>query len=157
MPLQPGSSREVISKNIETEVAAGKSQKQAVAIAMSKAKDMDEVPEYQVHKDAETIIPPQMSLAEINQRNAGFWNRDWREPDPVVKDAFSTATAEFELNGVENALEDGNIGAAKRLLESAKSSIQKAGLMSGSIASRVQSLENKVRSTKSSERWKGNE
>ena len=37
MPLQEGSSREAISQNIRTEVAAGKPQEQAVAIAMSKA------------------------------------------------------------------------------------------------------------------------
>lgn len=35
--LQSGSSRETISKNIKTEVEAGKPQKQAVAIALSKA------------------------------------------------------------------------------------------------------------------------
>ena len=37
MPLSGGSSKEVISKNIQTEMHAGKPQKQAVAIAMSKA------------------------------------------------------------------------------------------------------------------------
>jgi len=37
MPLLGGSSREVVSKNIETEMNAGKPQPQAVAIAMSKA------------------------------------------------------------------------------------------------------------------------
>ena len=37
MPLKKGSSKEVVSSNIKTEMAAGRPQKQAIAIALSTA------------------------------------------------------------------------------------------------------------------------
>jgi hypothetical protein len=38
MPLKPGTGRKVVSDNIRTEMAAGKPQKQAVAIALNTAR-----------------------------------------------------------------------------------------------------------------------
>jgi hypothetical protein len=38
MPLKPGKSKKAFSANIRTEIAAGKPQKQAVAIAFSEAR-----------------------------------------------------------------------------------------------------------------------
>ena len=38
MPLKKGASRSVVSSNIRTEIAAGKPQKQAVAIALNTAR-----------------------------------------------------------------------------------------------------------------------
>lgn len=41
MPLESGSSREVIGQNIKTEEAAGRPRKQAIAIALNKARGDD--------------------------------------------------------------------------------------------------------------------
>jgi hypothetical protein len=43
MPLKPGKSQAAVSSNIKTEIAAGKPQKQAVAIALSKKRKYPDV------------------------------------------------------------------------------------------------------------------
>tara|TARA_R110002074_G_scaffold258763_3_gene431278 strand:- start:275 stop:415 length:141 start_codon:yes stop_codon:yes gene_type:complete len=43
MPLKKGKSKKVISQNIRTEMAAGKPQNQAIAIAYAKAKKKNKV------------------------------------------------------------------------------------------------------------------
>lgn len=48
MPLKSGYSKETVSANIRTEVHAGKPQRQAVAIALSKAREARK----KVRKDA---------------------------------------------------------------------------------------------------------
>ena len=47
MPLQKGKSKKTISNNIKTEMAAGKPQNQAIAIAMAKAKQKKNTVKYE--------------------------------------------------------------------------------------------------------------
>jgi hypothetical protein len=70
MPLEKGSSKAAISRNIATERSAGKPEKQAIAIAMSEAgKSRDEAP---------TAMPTTaMSVADINKKNEEYWAPSW--------------------------------------------------------------------------------
>ena len=67
MPLEKGSSREAVSHNIKTEKAAGKPQKQAVAIALSEAGLSN--------KDGEYQSTTAQSLADIQMQNRKYWEQ----------------------------------------------------------------------------------
>jgi hypothetical protein len=51
MPLKSGKSKKTISKNIKTEMAAGKPQNQAIAIAMAKAKKKKNTVKYEYKQE----------------------------------------------------------------------------------------------------------
>ncbi len=78
MPLAEGSSQETISKNIRTEVEAGKPQKQAIAIAMEKAgkSNKDEASDFFL------AGPETLTLQEINERNRALWEQKGGETFP---------------------------------------------------------------------------
>ena len=68
MPLQVGSSKAAISHNIETEMAAGKPQKQAVAIALRKAEESKD-------SDYCQAAPETVTLQAINEQNKKYWQQ----------------------------------------------------------------------------------
>lgn len=65
MPLKEGSSKEVVSANIGELVRSGRPQKQAVAIAMSKAGKSN--------KDEESYPATDLSTADVQARNDERW------------------------------------------------------------------------------------
>lgn len=70
MPLEPGKSKEAFSHNVKTEMAAGKPQKQAVAIAYHEAGE-DEA----LHQE----IEPGLKSQDLNEKHAKFWEGDEHE------------------------------------------------------------------------------
>jgi hypothetical protein len=57
MPLEPGNSKEAISKNIETEMRHGKPQKQAIAIAESNARKANDAIDAVPAVDPKRVAP----------------------------------------------------------------------------------------------------
>lgn len=68
MPLEQSSSKEALSKNIGTEVAAGKDPKQAAAIAYSVQRAND-----QYVPVAVSVLPESVTLATMNEQNRQYW------------------------------------------------------------------------------------
>ena len=91
MPLKRGSSRAVISSNIETEMAAGKPQRQAVAIALHTAKD----PPKEGNVGRKAVVqgvqnPLASGMNEAAAQGGGI--QSGAHPDPA-KEAFDQAVA----------------------------------------------------------------
>lgn len=101
MPLEKGSSREAVSKNIKTEVAAGKPQKQAVAIALKTAGKSNQ--------DAYTRpVDPGLTAGDLNAKNARFWNppatADRRASADESAETYAQKVLEDELEMLERQL-----------------------------------------------------
>ena len=75
MPLRRGSSREVVSSNIRREVAAGKPQRQAVAIALSEARRTGRRKWYAVYRDGRRVTGP---LSKVEAQRAAVTMREGR-------------------------------------------------------------------------------
>lgn len=67
MPLEQSGSKEALSKNIATEVSAGKDPKQASAIAYSVQRANDYEPM------ALPVAPQGMTVSDINKQNRKYW------------------------------------------------------------------------------------
>jgi hypothetical protein len=98
MPLEKGSSQEVISKNIATERNAGKPEKQAVAIAMSEAGKSNKDKGSPMSKDVEESSTPVPATSMPAPD----------KPAPQVFDARSVAPDKISMQAIKDE--------AKRLL-----------------------------------------
>jgi hypothetical protein len=83
MPLNESGSEESVAENIKTEMAAGKPQKQAVAIAESVKRANDVEFGYKDASGPEGAPVPvtAMTLADIQEANKKFWIHDASDPD----------------------------------------------------------------------------
>jgi hypothetical protein len=80
MPLEQGNSQPAIKRNIEREVAAGKPQKQAVAIALHTAKDAEG------NMVGPSCAPVNaMTIADIQAANRRMWGPSVESTDPAME------------------------------------------------------------------------
>lgn len=90
MPLEKGSSREVVSRNISEMVHSGHPQKQAVAAALRNAREGDNgtiigSDDKALDASIQSVGPAAMTLAEINKRADTYWHQ-WSRDDAKVRD-----------------------------------------------------------------------
>ncbi len=83
MPLEEGGSNEARSKNIATEIEAGKDPKQAAAIAYSVQRKANEDAGLLEHVTGDSVLvaPKGMSVAELQKRNREFWEAQYGDVD----------------------------------------------------------------------------
>lgn len=112
MPLQSGNSRAAFSNNIRTEISAGKPQKQAVAIAYSKARE-DEM-------KADELCGVKSRVDSLTSRLDSMERADAEKRVEKMKDANPSSLSDNALKAQISDLKS-DIAAAKRSSRSTKS------------------------------------
>jgi hypothetical protein len=79
MSLIQSGSKEALSKNIETEMNAGKPPKQAEAIGYATQRANDDVGEYR--PSIVETAPEGLTLAQMNEKNKDYWAHRGGDPE----------------------------------------------------------------------------
>lgn len=121
MPLEKGSSREVVSRNISEMVKHGHPQKQAVAASLRNAREGDNgtvvgCDESALDASIQNVGPAAMTAAEINKKADSYW-KQWRGSDDAkVRDPSDCATdAKNETRSIGQIFSAAQINKAQQM------------------------------------------